>query len=238
MSWKTQARDSKGRFLPKVAAPTPPKVTRKKKEVIKQFNIFVVDDSASIRYNGMVGSIKEGFDQIVNDVNKANNDGKIEMYWGINFFGKRDNMHYAFGNNPFSIKNYNPEQGWTALNDGIIYAINKTQEYLNTIGKANVVLNIFTDGDENNSRASVSDVNKLVEQKKSEGWMINFIGGGDEKFVRKTAENYGIFQANTVSYGTNAVETTQVFAKMSAGMSGYTKAVKQRKATNQGFFGK
>ena len=68
--------------------------------------------------------------------------------------------------------------------------------------------------------------------------MINFIGGGNEKVVRKTAENYGIFQANTVSYGTNSVETTQVFDKMSKGMSNYTSSVKKGKASNIGFFAK
>lgn len=237
MSWKTQARDSKGRFLPKVVV-TPPKVTRRKKEIIRQFNVFVIDDSVSIVYNKMVDSIKQGFNKIVNDVYEANSDNKIEMHWGLSFFGRKHYSHYVYTPVAPGLSQYNPNQSCTALNDGIIYAIEKTQEYLNTrVGKANVVFNIFTDGEENNSGSSVQDVNKLIEQKKSEGWMINFIGGGDETFVRKTADNYGIYQANTVSYGTNAVETTQVFDKMSKGMSSYTKAVKQRKVSNQGFFG-
>jgi len=243
-NWKTQARDAQGRFLSKVevAVPTPvvkKRVSKKAKETVipQQFNVFLIDDSTSIRHNGMVDSIRFGFSEIVSSIEEVANDGKINMSWGISFFGEPGSSNYLLTKKAPNLDNYKPRQGSTALYDGIVNIINNTKIYLKSVENANVVLNIFTDGYENSSRKnSLISTNKAIKEAKNAGWMINFIGGGSEKFVKQTAQDLGIFAANTVSYQTNSEDTKAVLSKVSAGMSSYSRSVKKGEATNDGFF--
>lgn len=241
MSWQNQARDSKGRFLPKTVAPTPPRVTRRrKKENVKQFNVFVIDDSGSIRHNNMVNSIINGMNEIIHNVENSNSDNKIEMFWGLSLFGTAYNNQYSFSNSPIKLVYYNPSQSATALYDGIGYALAQTEHYIanKNIKTNNVVVTIFTDGQENDSRKFTKEkVKTLIEAYKEKGWMINFVGGGDEVSVKKVAESIGIFEQNTMNYNTDSKDTTRAFNKMSKAMSNYTSSVAEGNSSNIGFFG-
>jgi len=239
MSWEKQPRDAKGRFLSKAVEPVKTKAkTKKVSKKLTQVNIFVIDDSASIASNNMVDSIVTGMDDIIKDVLSENED---PMFWGLSMFGKYSNRHYSFSSQPLKLINYNPIQSFTALNDGIAYAIENTAYYIqsNKIQNPSVVFNIFTDGQENNSREYTTEkINALISKKRDDGWMINFIGGGDPKVVKETAKDLGIFAANTVVYNTNSVGTAEVFDKLSESMRGYSKSVKEGKTSNTGFFGR
>lgn len=130
MSWENQPRDSKGRFLPKTVVPVKTTTKRKANKKLTQVNVFVIDDSGSITNNGMTDSIKQGMDKIIDDVTSENKD---QMFWGLSMFGKYSNKHYAFGNTPLRLVNYNPSQWATALYDGIGYAIENTIQYITKI---------------------------------------------------------------------------------------------------------
>jgi uncharacterized protein YegL len=174
--------------------------------------------------------------KIIDDVTSENKD---QMFWALSMFGRHSNKHYAFSTSPLRLVNYDPSQGSTALYDGIGYAIQNTIEYIqkNKINHPSIVFNIFTDGEENDSKMyNKEKINNLISQKRDEGWMINFIGGGDDKEVKKVAEDLGIFAANTVSYDTNSAGTSQVFGQISQSMKRYSKSVKQGKTSNEGFF--
>ena len=237
MSWENQPRDNKGRFLPKAVVPTKTKArTKKVSNKLTQVNVFVIDDSVSISSNRMTDSIKEGMNKIIDDVISENKD---QMFWGLSMFGRYSNRHYAFSNSPLRLVTYNPRQNATALYDGIGYAIQNTIEYIqkNKINRPSVVFNIFTDGEENDSKVYTKEkINNLISQKRDEGWMINFIGGGDDEEVKKVAKDLGIFAGNTVSYNTNSADTTKVLDKVSKSMKSYSKSVKQGKTSNEGFF--
>ena len=216
----------------------PVKTTTKRKtnNKLTQVNVFVIDDSGSIGSNKMTDSIKQGMDKIIDDVTSENKD---QMFWGLSMFGKYSNKHYAFSNSPLRLVNYDPYQSATALYDGIGYAIENTIQYItkNKITHPSIVFNIFTDGEENNSKMyNKEKINSLISQKRDEGWMINFIGGGDDKEVKKVAQDLGIFAANTVSYSTNSAGTSQVLSQVSQSMKRYSKSVKQGKTSNEGFF--
>jgi hypothetical protein len=240
MSWKTQARDSRGRFLPKVVEPV--KNTPKTKRVSKQqtqVNVFVIDDSGSIKHNNMRQSIVSGMDQIIEDVQATNSNGKTTMWWGLSLFGSTNAKHYAFANTPLHLNNYDPCQSSTALHDGVAYAITQTELYLtkNKITTNNVVVTIFTDGQENDSRVyNPHTIKEFISKYTDKGWMINFVGAGSEKVVKEAASRMGIFEANTVAYSANAADTTKVLNKVSKGMKQYSKSVQQGQSSNIGFF--
>lgn len=238
MSWTTQPRDSRGRFLPKVAEPVKPVRKRNSKQQT-QVNVFVIDDSGNIRHNNMRESIINGMDQIIEDVQATNSNGKTTMWWGLSLFGSPNAKHYAFANTPLHLNNYNPSQFSTALYDGVAYAIQQTELYLtkNKITTNNVVVTIFTDGQENDSRIyKVNTIKEFISKYTDKGWMINFVGAGSEKVVKDAATRMGIFETNTVAYSANAADTTAVLGKVSKGMKQYSKAVQQGQSSNIGFF--
>lgn len=240
MSWENQPRDSKGRFLPKKVEPVKKEVkTKKVSKKETQVNVFVIDDSGSIKHNNMRESIVNGMDQIIEDVQATNSNGKTTMWWGLSLFGSPNVKHYAFANTPLRLNNYDPCQGSTALYDGVAYAIEQTELYLtkNKITTNNVVVTIFTDGDENDSRRYNSiSIKQFISKYTAKGWMINFVGAGSEKVVKETANKMGIFEANTVAYSANAADTTKVLNKVSKGMKQYSKAVAKGQSSNIGFF--
>jgi hypothetical protein len=237
MNWKTQPRDNKGRFIKAV---NPPKVSRRRNKVVnKQFCCFLLDDTSSIQYNRLVQTLESGINEALIAVKQASKENKVETYYGFSLFGHPSNRHYLFSKVKPEIRNYNPNQGWTALYDAIGYGIETTEKYIQeyNIPSKNVQFTIFTDGDENASKVyNATSIKKLIEQKISEGWSINFMGGGDADSVMKAAESMGIYAANTVSFNTDVVETTRAIKKYAKSTQSYTAGVSKGENSNIGFF--
>lgn len=236
-TYKTQERLPNGRFGKKIV--TPPVVTKRTRRVkkeVNQFNVFLIDDSISIKANGMVNSIVDGMSNIINEIKDTKG---VNMYWGLSLFGSPGFKHYLFGNTPTFLEGYQPVQGSTALYDGIGYALNTTQNHIlkSKIDSPNVVFNIFTDGEENSSRAfDTTTIAKLISEYREKGWMINFIGGGEDLKVKKVAQKLGIFESNVVNYATTAAGTEGVFESLTKGMKKYSKKAAKGEASNIGFF--
>lgn len=121
-------------------------------------------------------------------------------------------------------KNYSPD-GMTALFDAIGMSIKKLKEEIKdelASRTANVILTIFTDGQENASNTYDGiEIKKLIEEIKETGqWTVAFIGCGENVF--DVAKSIGISAGNTMSYMTGAVGTKNAFATMSSAR--YTRA--------------
>ena len=117
----------------------------------------------------------------------------------------------------FTEEDYNP-QGMTALHDAIGISINKMKnEIANDLKNrsANVMVMIFTDGQENCSSEFNRNTSKnLVKEVKDSGmWTVSFIGCGDDVF--EVAQGYGIDRGDTLSYSAGSDGTRSAFAKMS-----------------------
>lgn len=241
MSWKTQARDSKGRFLPKVQEPvkTTRKTRSKKPSDITQFNVIVLDQSSSMR------SVKNetilGFNEVLTSALDEASKNKIKTYYGYTLFSSFVTDRVISPNSPklLSSDTYNPE-GCTALNDAIGSTLKGILQFINYNGITNpkVVVTILTDGEENNSRVySSSDIKIMIEEFKNLGWVINYIGAGKEEDVKNYSKSIGIYESNTMAYTANNAESTKkTFNKLSEKTRGYTLSVAYGSDSNQGFF--
>lgn len=248
MSYKTQPRDSKGRFLSKkeVAKPTPKKPTSRKKKVEEKdsdviiFSNFLLDDTTSIKFNGMQNSLKSGYLEALNAISSSCKVNKIDLYYGLSLFGVRNNKHYVYSNSLDSMSkiayDYNPSQGRTALYSGIIYIINKMEEYINNICIVNpgkVIkpqLTILTDGEDNDSGSLFESAKKLINEKIKLGWNISFIGNSS------TSIKLGIDKSNTLDFETSEEGTKTAMGIYTSSIDTYVDTVSRGVDSNVGFF--
>ena len=107
----------------------------------------------------------------------------------------------------------------TSLHDAIGMGINKLRNEIQdelSNRQANVVVTIFTDGQENTSKEfSGSDVRDLVNEVQDSGqWTVAFVGcGGEEVF--NVAQSLGVSRGNTMSYSSGEAGTSEAFTTMS-----------------------
>lgn len=103
--------------------------------------------------------------------------------------------------------NYRP-CGGTALLDAIGHAITIASNC--TTGTINIL--ILTDGEENSSKNyTKSQVFKMIEDRKKEGWNFIFLGANQDAI--KVAESYGIPRGGAMTFDINCVD--QVFRSTS-----------------------
>ena len=138
---------------------------------------FNVDTSGSM-YNIYNGLVERGIEHFLEEQKTINND--------INFYGM------TFSN--LSIVHYNAinlkdaldirekfysitPRGGTAWYDSIIKMISIISD--NYIPGDEVVICSITDGEDNQSRSSKDDMNKLISEKKEMGWLITVIGANN-----------------------------------------------------------
>lgn len=104
-------------------------------------------------------------------------------------------------------ENYNP-CCCTPLFDAIGGTIKKLRKAIKDIPDAAVLVTIITDGYENDSKEWTGPaVKKLIDECKAEGWMVSFIGAGED--VVKVATTISV--TNTVVWDKTASGTREVF---------------------------
>jgi hypothetical protein len=240
MSWKTQGRDSKGRFTSKKVDDKPKRKPRVKKVSVEQktqITGLVLDQSSSM--NWIKQPTINGFNEVLEDTVKSTKENNINSIYNYVLFGSMVTDAGISPTAPFKLdnNNYYPS-GMTALYDGIKSSIDTISNYIvnKKITNYNVVITILTDGEENKSKTSLSTIKKLIQEKIEAGWMINFVGAGNLDQVIETSKNMGIFAANTVNYTANEIGTTDAFKKVSRGMKSYTSSVAAGQGSNVGFF--
>ena len=118
----------------------------------------------------------------------------------------------------FNRETYSPD-GWTALFDAVGMGVHKLRDQISeelSERKANVVVTIFTDGDENSSKEFTgTQIRELVDGVQETGqWTVAFVGCGNEVF--EVAQSLGVHSGNTMSYDAGVEGTTQAFATMSS----------------------
>lgn len=238
MSWKTQPRDEKGRFIKQEVVKSPKK--RKSKKNNKAiFSCFLLDNTASIHYNKMVDSLKNGYLEAVNAITNECNKNNIQLQYLLSKFSGRNICDYTYTSDITNIRqkviNYNPDGFSTAIYSNMINIINNIDLYLNYpqfVNKEVVVqLTVLTDGEDN---ASLSNdklkLISLIKEKKELGWNISFMGS------ENIAESLEIDKSNILEY-----ETTEKGSKKGMGIytnsvSNFVNTVVEDGDTKVGFF--
>lgn len=210
----------------------------------KTYHLMILDRSTSMNsvravtisgLNEQLASIKkaeEDFDdqeQVVCFV-AFSDEVEMEQIWNEKIADIED----------FDNTSYNPD-GWTALYDAIGMGVNKLRNQIQeelTERKANVVVTIFTDGNENMSKEfkEPQQIKELVDEIQETGqWTVAFIGCGD--YVFDVAESIGILRGNTMSYDAGREGTTRAFTSMSQARYGrsqlYSQSLSVGKSTEE-----
>lgn len=120
----------------------------------------------------------------------------------------------------------------TALNDAIVQTLNKV---LADNQEEQVLVKIFTDGQENGSRfANERDVKKVISTCMEKGYTITF--SGTEHDVKVAQNLYGIDASNTFVHENTAKSIDKYAAETVQTTNAYFKAVAKGENVTRGFY--
>lgn len=143
--------------------------------------LFILDDSGSM--SSILDDAIGGFNSFLNEQKKLN--GKCKMHTML--FGSHGNIKYLHENKDINnidnitIKDYNAGSGLTALIDAIGIGITDLGKFLREMDEndrpSKVLVNIFTDGEENDSREYTEDkIREMIkEQTEKYNWEFAFL---------------------------------------------------------------
>lgn len=186
--------------------------------------VMILDESGSM--SSCIQQTISGYDEYIRSQKEAFKKDKTYVTL-CKFEGY--NITYPYSNLPISeveslSKVYSP-RGGTNLLDAIGDAINQTNDYLkniNEIDRPDVIVNIFTDGEENSSRTySSDDIKELVKKCEDCNWTFTFFGANIDAF--NVGEKFGMNTNNTFDYNTKSFHDTMAVA------STYTTAMRSAK---------
>jgi len=174
---------------------------------VKQEIVIVMDKSGSMASSreDVIG----GFNTYISDLKKDDTiDAKLTFVMFDNGVHKLYSGKEIKQVDELCQRTYNPNGG-TALNDAVMEAIEDIETRTKNSkakNKPQVLLIVFTDGDENSSqkynKQQVSDKRK---EKEAEGWAFIFMGADMDAWA--AGRSYGMSKGNTVSLGKQAIGT-------------------------------
>lgn len=187
----------------------------------KTYHLMILDKSSSM--NSVRDATISGLNEQLSSIRKASEDfdDQEQIVSFVTFSNDVDTTQLwnekISDIIDFDNDSYNPS-GMTSLYDAIGMGIDKLRNQIESElaeRKTNVVVTIFTDGQENASKEYVGQqVRELVESIQETGqWTVAFIGCGDNVF--EVAQSIGISIGNTMSYDAGVEGTTRAFTSMS-----------------------
>ena len=185
-----------------------------KTQKVKQEIVIVIDKSGSMAScrDDVIG----GFNTYVSDLKKETSvDAKLTL---VMF---DDNVHKLYAGRKISdvgelcSRTYSPN-GSTALNDAVMVAIEDIESRISK-SKAKVapqvIVIVFTDGDENASKThkDKSLVSAKRAEKEKEGWAFIFMGADMDAWT--AGHSYGMSAGNTMGFGKSDVFASTSFLR-------------------------
>ena len=206
--------------------------------------IHILDGSGSMKgskfNNALIGmrnevkeltdvSIKEGIDYTYSVI-------EFDSYNRIQTICSLVDIHKL---NMDDLKFFQPE-GMTALYDAIGNTLVNYSDIFNSteaLSKEKVIIKIFTDGGENNSRSKWVhgvELSRLIQKCEKKGWVITFIGTNND--VKNIINRLKISENNTLSYDGSAQGLQSSYQTVNKATIAYSKSVMRGTADNLNFF--
>ena len=190
------------------------------KQKLKTYHLMLLDSSSSM--NTVKKSTISGLNEQLQSIKKAEKDfDDQEQIVCFITFGSEVEHSSLWNKKIDSIEDFNDENytpnGLTALLDATGIGINKLRNEIKSDlqqRKANVVVTIFTDGEENNSKEyNSTEVSNLIKEVKETGqWTVTFVGCSDNAF--EVAQSLGIGRGDTLHYASGDDGTQSAFKTM------------------------
>jgi len=204
-----------------------------KKKVIR--SVLLLDKSSSMNYRFKYPAAVEGVRAEIDSL--LSQSDKVKTYFSIVGFASWNNINHITWNKALSNSDIKlgDAYGNTALNDAICMTLDKLFE---TYGVDDTVLiKIFTDGEENDSRYfNNKNVKAKIRQAEELGWTVVFFGLKQD--VKRAINTYGIDESNTKSYDGTGKGVTETFTASSLANTTYVKRLLSEKDVSRGFFKK
>ena len=193
-------------------------------------DIYILDVSGSMGGDKYVSAVA-GIRKCITD-NIKNPD--VEMITTVCTFNYPTNIQYPILKEKTTEKLLGVEfakpNGMTALLD----AIGRTIEMFKD-SKDAVLIKIFTDGAENNSRSFTPfAIKNLINECKSKGWTITFVG--TEQDVLDIINRFGIDKSNTLSHDNTAQGIEVAYEVTRSAIANYSKSLSEGKNVTMSFF--
>lgn len=127
---------------------------------------------------------------------------------------------------------YHPDS-MTPLYDAIGLSVLKLRIDLAGIENKNVLVTIFTDGEENASKEfSGEQIKKIIDEQKALGWTFTYIGANQD--VEQEAMKISI--TNTMQFTTNEPAMQQMFRKEARARAAYSEKIRQKQDLRDKFY--
>lgn len=208
---------------------TPIKISKPKSTIVKAGKlgtllVMILDESGS-----MSSALKQtisGYDEYIHGQKQNPEKTYVTLckFEGGNIVYPYENLHIE---NVETLATHYYPKGGTNLYDAIGDAIIKTNEKLKGYSEENrpdVIINIFTDGEENSSKKYTNEsVKTLVKQCEDANWTFSFFGANIDSFA--VGSTFGMNVNNTFNYNTGSMQDTMIVA------SSYTTAMRSAKSS-------
>ena len=199
-------------------------------------NLIILDESGSME--SIKNNVLQGFNEIVQTIKGIEKEFPDQEHFisMISFNGLGQKLlHFidpASKLDQLNDTNYNPSAS-TPLYDAMGFGINKLKQYLAPLTDYNVLVTIFTDGEENASREfSGEAIKALVEELKLKNWTFTYIGTDHD--VTALADKLSI--NNTMFFNKNQDDIDRMFLKERSARVNYSNRLSMKMNVSEGFY--
>ena len=192
--------------------------------------VDVVDKSGSMsgsKDSASVKGVNSGVDSLVNDT--------ADVHYTYTLCDFADDI--IFRNVLAPLNEVKPLKAGTRGSTALFDAIGKSIEHVKPSVKTGdkVLVNIYTDGQENASRSyNAGAINTLIKTLSEVGWTFTFIGTDAD--VRYVQQNLSVHESNTLVHDNTAESMSKAFTANSAARSSYSAKVSAGEDVSVGFY--
>lgn len=195
-------------------------------------SVIILDCSSSMggaKWDNACSAINE-------EVDTLSKDDTADYKLSVVCFSSQDKREYTAWMYPLipgsHLKELMFPNGMTALNDIIVEVIAKLE--LAVHEEENVVLKIFTDGQENASRQSFQVAAQSIQLAKSKNWVVTFIG--TQYDVERSILQYGVDSTNTLVHNNTGADFGEKMRGATYSTVNYASRVSKGDTNSKGFF--
>lgn len=196
---------------------------------IRVHQVFIIDESSSM--DSLKREVKDGFQSMIESLKETEKGlSKVQTFISVLTFSSNTTIHCC----DVPIKEFSQEipykpNGMTALFDAIFYANRKISGVVEASSPKvdhKVILNIYTDGEENCSQECL-DGSSLISEIKNKGWIVNLFGTNEGALSGKAL---GI--TNTVRFNPTPQDTMRSYRMAGASASAFSKNLEKGISAN------
>ena len=194
--------------------------------------VNILDKSSSMGWGGKMSAALSGLN---NELNELKNETDVDYIYSLVTFSNHNRISRVIDRAPLASVStiFERPDGGTAMYDAIGFTLTSLGN--TTKNGERVLVKIFTDGEENDSRRFKStEVEKLIEEVKSFGFTVTFVG--TENDVKEVVNRLSVDRSNTLVHDNTSRGITMSFMASVDATKNYSKKVLNNEDVLTGFY--